>query len=73
MKRFISANSVIRKPLFWRSEFTGKQVWLQFDGAMADAKVYLNGKLLTGHRDGYTRHEVQLHRICCRVKTRSLW
>ena len=49
-----------QKALFWRSEFTGKQVWLQFDGAMADAKVYLNGKLLTGHRDGYTPFEVQL-------------
>ncbi|MBB6056148.1 glycoside hydrolase family 2 protein [Tolumonas osonensis] len=49
-----------QKTLLWRSEFAEKQVWLQFDGAMADAKVYLNGKLLTGHRDGYTPFEVLL-------------
>jgi beta-galactosidase len=49
-----------QKSLFWRSEFEGKLVWLQFDGAMADAKVFLNGQYLAGYRDGYTPFDVLL-------------
>ncbi len=37
-----------------------KEVSLVFDGAMANAKVYLNGELIAGHTDGYTPFEVRL-------------
>ena len=38
----------------------GKEVSLQFDGAMADAVVYLNGEQLAAHQDGYTPFTVRL-------------
>jgi beta-galactosidase len=38
----------------------GKEVSLVFDGAMADAAVYLNGVEIARHRDGYTPFEVRL-------------
>jgi len=49
-----------QKTLVWQPESGGKQVWLQFDGAMADAKVYVNGQFVMGHRDGYTPFDVLL-------------
>src|SRR5262245_23742952 len=36
------------------------EIALVFDGAMADAKVYVNGKQVIAHRDGYTPFEVRL-------------
>ena len=38
----------------------GKEVSLVFDGAMADAVVYLNGEQLGAHKDGYTPFEARL-------------
>jgi len=38
----------------------GKEVFLVFDGAMADVVVYLNGEPLGGHKDGYTPFEIRL-------------
>ncbi len=40
----------------WRD----KEVGLVFDGAMADAKVYLNGVEIAAHKDGYTPFEARL-------------
>jgi beta-galactosidase len=40
--------------------WAGKEVALVFDGAMADATVYLNGTEIAAHRDGYTPFEVRL-------------
>ncbi len=48
--------------LHWRPEFEGKEVSLVFDGAMADAAVYVNGQLICEHRDGYTPFEARLTR-----------
>jgi beta-galactosidase len=38
----------------------GKRVYLDFDGAMANAKVYLNGKLVGGWPYGYNSFRVDL-------------
>ena len=51
---------VYQRLLDWRPEFEGRRISLQFDGAMADATVYLNGGELKRHRDGYTPFEVAL-------------
>ena len=37
-----------------RSDFSGKEVSIVFDGAMADAVVHLNGEEIVAHKDGYT-------------------
>ena len=37
-----------------------QEVTLVFDGAMADAVVYLNGEQLVAHKDGYTPFEARL-------------
>ncbi|MEM1235961.1 MAG: glycoside hydrolase family 2 TIM barrel-domain containing protein [Pseudomonadota bacterium] len=44
----------------WEPRFEGKEVLLRFEGAMADAHVYLNGTLAAHHPDGYTPFEVRL-------------
>lgn len=48
------------KVITWRDAFKNKQVWLHFDGAMANAHVYLDGKLICQHKDGYTPFEINL-------------
>ena len=40
--------------------WSGQEVWLQFDGAMADARVYLDGSEIASHRDGYTPFKARL-------------
>ena len=40
--------------------WAGKEVIVQFDGAMADSKVYLNGELIVAHPDGYTPFSAHL-------------
>jgi beta-galactosidase len=40
--------------------WAGAEVSLVFDGAMANARVYLNGEQLAGHTDGYTPFEARL-------------
>jgi len=49
-----------QKILVWREEFSDQEVSLVFDGAMADAEVYINGKSVATHKDGYTPFEVRL-------------
>ncbi len=41
-------------------EWTGSEVSVVFDGAMANAQVSLNGALLARHKDGYTPFEARL-------------
>ena len=41
-----------QKRLSWQPEFEGREVVLVFDGAMADAVVYLNGEEIAAHADG---------------------
>ena len=49
-----------QRVLEWRPEFDGAEVSLVFDGAMANSAVYLNGREVGGHTDGYTPFEVRL-------------
>ena len=49
-----------QKIVEWQPEFAGKEVSLVFDGAMADAVVYLNGKAVVAHKDGYTPFTARL-------------
>ncbi|WP_112322830.1 glycoside hydrolase family 2 protein [Oceanibium sediminis] len=44
----------------WEDAFDGQEVWLRFDGAMANTRVYLNGTLLGQHADGYTPFRIRL-------------
>lgn len=49
-----------QKHLDWSEEFANKEVSLVFDGAMANTRVFLDGKQIGGHKDGYTPFEVRL-------------
>lgn len=49
-----------QKVISWRPEFAGREVALVFDGAMADARVYVNGEEVAAHADGYTPFEARL-------------
>ncbi len=40
--------------------WAGQEVWLRFDGAMADARVFLDGAEIAAHRDGYTPFTARL-------------
>jgi beta-galactosidase len=51
---------VYQKTLAWRSEYTGREVSLVFDGAMADTVVWINGREAARHKDGYTPFEVRV-------------
>lgn len=42
------------------ADFGGAEAVLRFDGAMANARVYLNGKQIAAHADGYTPFEARL-------------
>ena len=55
-----SHGSLIPTPAWYRKTFTlpasdkGKALWIDFDGAYRESKVYLNGQLLGEHPCGYT-------------------
>lgn len=49
-----------QKVLDWQPAFQGKEISLVFDGAMADAVVWINGKEAGAHKDGYTPFEIRL-------------
>ena len=46
--------------LAWQPGFAGKEVTLQFDGAMANTVVWLNGHQVASHKDGYTPFQARL-------------
>ncbi|MDR3474675.1 MAG: glycoside hydrolase family 2 TIM barrel-domain containing protein [Devosia sp.] len=54
--RAFTYQKLIRPELDWGDQ----EVSLLFDGAMADAVVYLNGVELVAHKDGYTPFEARL-------------
>jgi len=43
-----------QRHLTWDDAWAGKRVQLQFDGAMADSVVWVNGTQVAAHADGYT-------------------
>lgn len=43
-----------QRVLTWDDAWQGRRVQLQFDGAMADAVVWVNGTQVVAHSDGYT-------------------
>jgi len=49
-----------QKVIDWREDFEGQEVSLVFDAAMADSVVYLNGREIAAHKDGYTPFEARL-------------
>ena len=49
-----------RRKLELGQELAGKRLFLQFDGAAHIATVYINGKVLTTHRTGYTGFRVEI-------------
>jgi beta-galactosidase len=42
------------------ADFRAREAVLRFDGAMANARVYLNGKQIAAHADGYTPFTARL-------------
>ncbi len=49
-----------QKVIAWTPEFAEREVSLLFDGAMANSTVFLNGRKVSSHRDGYTPFEARL-------------
>ncbi|HWQ58453.1 MAG TPA: glycoside hydrolase family 2 TIM barrel-domain containing protein [Clostridia bacterium] len=49
-----------RRELFVAGEARGQRMFLHFEGAMACAKVYINGELSAEHLGGYTPFTVEL-------------
>ncbi|HUZ08346.1 MAG TPA: glycoside hydrolase family 2 TIM barrel-domain containing protein [Candidatus Paceibacterota bacterium] len=53
-------------PAWYRRKFSlkpadaGKCVWLYFEGVFRDAKIYVNGKMVSRHPGGYTSFHVDL-------------
>ena len=44
-----------------RPEWNGQEIRILFEGAMANARVYLNGEQVAAHKDGYTPFSVRLN------------
>ncbi|MEO8152794.1 MAG: glycoside hydrolase family 2 TIM barrel-domain containing protein [Rhizobacter sp.] len=49
-----------QRVLAWKPEYEGREVSLVFDGAMANTLVWLNGREVARHPDGYTPFEARL-------------
>ena len=52
---------VYHREFRFQPEFNHRSVSLVFDGVMANSVIYLNGKRIFSHRDGYTGFEVSLN------------
>jgi beta-galactosidase len=49
-----------QRTLAWQADFADREVELVFDGAMADAVVWVNGRQVAAHKDGYTPFSARL-------------
>ncbi|MGO8765425.1 MAG: glycoside hydrolase family 2 TIM barrel-domain containing protein [Limisphaerales bacterium] len=49
-----------RRKFSLKSSDAGKCVWLYFEGVFRNAKIYINGQLVSRHPDGYTSFHVNL-------------
>ena len=52
--------SCYRRTIVYQASWAGKRVLADFDGVMAYAEVYLNGRLVGSHKGGYTPFSVDL-------------
>ncbi len=46
--------------LAWQPEYAGREISLEFDAAMANAVVWVNGRQVAAHKDGYTPFSARL-------------
>lgn len=49
-----------QRQLPWKPEYAGREITLEFDGAMADSVVWVNGTQVAAHKDGYTPFSARL-------------
>ena len=53
-------DALYRRELDAESQWSGRAVWLRFEGAMGVARVYLNGQLIFEHQGGYLPFTIDL-------------
>ncbi|MDD2797378.1 MAG: glycoside hydrolase family 2 TIM barrel-domain containing protein [Bacteroidales bacterium] len=53
-KNYFRGTSLYQKDLHFSKEDENQAIYLQFEGAMSFAQVYLNGKFVGDHKGGYT-------------------
>jgi hypothetical protein len=58
--RFYTGYGWYRKHFAVPTTWSGKKVFLEFDGAFQDAEVFLNGQRLAEHQGGYTGFSVDI-------------
>lgn len=49
-----------QRTLAWLPEYAGREISLEFDGAMANSVVWVNGQQVAAHKDGYTPFSARL-------------
>ncbi len=68
-----------RKTFDLPKSWTGKRLFLDFDGAFQDAEIFLNGRKVGAHQGGYTGFEVEITdaavggRNVVAVRLNNLW
>ncbi len=55
--------STYRKDLYVDSKYSSKRIFLDFDGVMTAATVYLNGKQVGSHKGGYTPFSCDISQV----------
>ena len=58
--RFYTGYGWYRKHFAAPADWSGKRLFLEFDGAFQDAEIFLNGQRLTEHKGGYTGFSVDI-------------
>ncbi len=49
-----------QRTLAWQADYAGREISLEFDGAMANTVVWVNGQQVAHHQDGYTPFSARL-------------
>ena len=58
--RFYTGYGWYRKHFDVPADWTGKRLFLEFDGAFQDAEIFINGSRITEHKGGYTGFSVDI-------------
>ena len=61
-----------KKTLVYNPAWDGKRIWLEFEGAMHLADVWVNGKHITQHAGGYTPFVIDLTPLLYRDKENEI-